>query len=342
MSTIADAYKAFHQENLSYTDADLRAAEAENYNKYSSFSYNYYYLPATRFLEGGTENEDGTITYSDAEKAAAVIAAEEAVNTIVSAEITSVEALDAAIAALPINAENSAAKSTAYTNNSYASIDEDLSAWLSANGRKEGDVACVANMTTSTAEDGTETTETLGYYAVYFHSKEDNNTPLKNARHILVSFEGGTADEMGNMTYSDEEKAAAKAAAEEILNQWKAGEATEDSFAALATERTDDTGSAANGGLYEDIYPGQMVAPFEDWCYDEHRKVGDTGIVETTYGYHVMFFVGDSALTYRDFQIRNDLASADHAEWYSGIVDSVTVTEGDTKYLNKDIVLAAN
>ena len=342
MTTIADAYNTFHQESLTYTDADLRAAEAENYDKYSSFSYNYYYLPATRFQEGGTENEDGTVTYSDEEKAAALAAAEDAVNSIVSADITSAEALDAAIAALPINADNTAAKSTAYTNYSYSSIDDDLSAWLTADDRQEGDVACIANTATSTAEDGTETTETMGYYAVYFHGMNDNNFALKNARHILVSFEGGTADEMGNMTYSDEEKAAAKTAAEEILNQWKSGEATEDSFAALATERTDDTGSAANGGLYNDIYPGQMVAPFEEWCYDEARKTGDTGIVETTYGYHVMFFSGDSATTYRDLQIRNALVSADHAAWYSSIVDSANVIEGNTKYLNKDIVLAAN
>jgi len=341
MSTLADAYNTFYQESLSYTDADLRAAEAENYDQYSSFSYNYYYLPATRFQEGGTENEDGTVTYSDAEKAAALAAAEEAVNSIISADITSVEALDAAIAALPINADTTA-KSTAYTDYSYASIDDDLSAWLSDDARQEGDVACVANTATSTAEDGTETTETLGYYAVYFHGVNDNSFPMKNARHILVSFEGGTADEMGNMTYSDEEKAAAKAAAEELLNQWKAGEATEDSFAALAAEQTDDTGSAANGGLYEDIYPGQMVAPFEDWCYDAQRKTGDTGLVETTYGYHVMFFSGDSATTYRDFLIQNALATADHAAWYNDIVGSATVTEGNTKYLNKDIVLAAN
>ena len=342
MSMLADAYKTSHQESLTYEDADLRSAEAENYDKYSSFSYNYYYLAASRFQEGGTENEDGTITYSDEEKAAAVAAAEAAANSIVSAEITSVDALDAAIAALPINAENTTAKSTAYTDYSYASIDEDLSAWLAADGRQEGDVACVPNTATSTAADGTETTETMGYYVVYFHSMDDNNFAMKNARHILVSFEGGSTDDLGNTTYSDEEKAAAKAAAEEILNEWKAGEATEDSFAALATERTDDTGSAANGGLYEDIYPGQMVEPFEDWCYDAARKTGDTGIVETTYGYHVMFFVGDSATTYRDFQIRNTLATADHGAWYTAIVDSVTVTEGNTKYLSKDIVLAGN
>ncbi len=338
MSMLAEAYSMAHEESLTYSDADLRAAEAENFHKYSSFDYNYYYLAASRFQEGGTENEDGTVTYSDEEKAAAVTAAKEAAETIVSAEIASVDDLDAAIAALPINAET-AVKSTNYSNYSYTSIDSDLAAWLTENGRKEGDVAVVANTTTSTAEDGTETTETLGYYVVYFHEANDNTFPMKNARHILVSFQGGTTDELGNTTYTDEEKAAAKTAAEEILNEWKAGEATEDTFAALATERTDDTGSSANGGLYEEIYPGQMVAPFEDWCYDASRKTGDTGIVETTYGYHVMYFVGDSQQTYRDYQITAELTNTDQAAWSNGIIDAVSVTEGNTKYLSTNIIL---
>ena len=144
----------------------------------------------------------------------------------------------------------------------------------------------------------------------------------------------------GAVTYSDEEKAAAKAEAEEILAGFKAGEATEASFAALAAEKTDDTGSAANGGLYENIYPGQMVASFEDWCYADH-KAGDTGIVESEYGYHIMYFVGDSDVTYRDFQITNKLRSNDVNAWYTALVEAVEATDGDMTYINKDLVLSA-
>lgn len=35
-----------------------------------------------------------------------------------------------------------------------------------------------------------------------------------------------------------------------------------------------------------------MVEDFENWCFDASRQVGDTGIVESTYGYHVMYFSG--------------------------------------------------
>ena len=112
-----------------------------------------------------------------------------------------------------------------------------------------------------------------------------------DVRHILVQITGGTTDEEGNTTYTDEEWAACEEKAQAILDEWLAGDKTEDSFAALATEKSEDPGSQANGGLYERVTEGQMVAPFNDWCFDTSRKTGDYGLVETDYGYHVMYFV---------------------------------------------------
>ena len=335
---LADDYQAAYGESLTYTDADLREAEKDNFHAYSAYTYNYYHLPVNKFLEGGTTAEDGTVTYSDEENAAAVAACEATAKALTGEDITSVELLDAAIAKLPINADATATTASSfYENNPYNYISAPVAEWISDSSRKEGDLAYIANSTKDS--DGNETIN--GYYVVYFHSSNDNKFALKDVRHILVNFAGGTTDETtGAVTYSDEEKAAAKAEAEEILAAFKAGEATEASFAALAAEKTDDTGSAANGGLYENVYPGQMVANFEDWCYDAH-KTGDTGIVETEYGYHVMYFVGDSDLTYRDYQITNELRSADVSEWYSALVSGVATTEGDTSYIAKDLVLSA-
>ena len=334
---LANAYQTAYGDSLVYEDADLRAAETENYDEYSSFAYNYYYLATSRFQEGGTTAEDGTTTYSDEEKAAAVAAAEEAAKTLTGEDITTIEALDAAIAALSINAESTTAASTRYDAQRYTSISSSIAQWLADDARAEGDITYLPNATTDA--DGNETIS--GYYVVRYESTIDNAFALKNARHILVSFEGGTTDSAtGVTTYTDEEKAAAKTAAEEIMNQWKSGEATEASFAGLAAEKSTDPGSASNGGLYEDIYPGQMVAAFEDWCYDDSRKAGDTGIVETEYGYHIMYFSGNSDQTYRDYMIRNDLTSDAITEWYNAIVDSAEVTEGDVKYLSLDMILA--
>lgn len=119
-------------------------------------------------------------------------------------------------------------------------------------------------------------------------TKEDD---FVDVRHILLVAEGGTTDDQGKTTYTDEEWAACEKKAQEVLDTWLAGDKTEESFAKLATEKTQDPGSQGTGGLYERVYEGQMVQAFNDWCFDESRKAGDYGLVKTEYGYHVMYFV---------------------------------------------------
>ena len=111
-----------------------------------------------------------------------------------------------------------------------------------------------------------------------------------DVRHILVLPEGATVDTIYTETFSDEAWAVGQKNAEDILNQWLSGEQTEDAFAALANEYSQDPGSNTNGGLYTDVYVGEMVEEFEAWCFDEARKVGDYGIVKTDLGYHIMYF----------------------------------------------------
>lgn len=342
LQALASSYYNHYGESLEYTEDAIRAKEAENFNAYSSYSFNSYYLAASKFLTGGTTAEDGTTTYSDEEKAASVAAAKEAADSILAQEIGSVAAFDAAIAALSANADTTAA-STANTDTLYSSVNTSYAEWIADESRKEGDMGVFANETTTTNEDGTETTTVNGYYVVYYIGSTDNNFAMKDVRHILVSFEHDHTESEDHdhsaAAYTDAEKAAAKATAEEILTSWKNGEATEESFAALANEKSAD-GDGTTGGLYENVYPGQMVDPFEDWCYDASRKTGDTGIVESTYGYHVMYFVGDSEQTYRDYMIENALRSADVQTWYNSIIEANTLTDGETKYLNLDLVLS--
>lgn len=130
-------------------------------------------------------------------------------------------------------------------------------------------------------------------YAESGLTKESRNVDV---RHILIGVEGGTTDEAGTTTYSDEEWETCRAKAQEILDTWLSGDKTEESFAALASEHSTDPGSSANGGLYENVTSGQMVEPFDTWCFDETRAQGDYGLVQTTYGYHVMYFVGSSLI----------------------------------------------
>ena len=133
-----------------------------------------------------------------------------------------------------------------------------------------------------------------------------------------------TANDDG--TYTDEAWAAAEKKANDLLTEWKNGEHTEESFAFMAAENSADPGSAENGGLYEDVYPGQMVDAFDAWCFDASRQPGDTGIVKTEYGYHVMYFVGDDVPCWQ-VQVENTLRSRDTEAWQKGLTDSADVVE---------------
>ena len=336
MNYLASYYQNHYQTSLTYTDEQLREAEAENYGKYSSFTYNYYYLNVNNFVESESESASD---YTKTELAAAIVAAEKAAVSLTDG-ITTAEEFDKAIAALPVNAENTSAGSYSSVDISYSDVSTEFVDWLASADRKAGDMTYVASTSTSTDDEGNTVEKIDGYYVVLFNSRNDNTFALRNVRHILVAFEGGTTDETtGQTTYTVDEKDNAFKKAEELLNKWKNGEATEESFAELANAESDD-GDGTTGGLYTDIYPGQMVTAFEDWCYADH-EVGETGIVETEYGYHVMYFCGNSETTYRDFLIANELRTNDYNAWYTALTEAVTATEGSTKYINKDLVLSA-
>ncbi|MFR5385552.1 MAG: peptidylprolyl isomerase [Oscillospiraceae bacterium] len=104
----------------------------------------------------------------------------------------------------------------------------------------------------------------------------------------------------------------------------------------MANELSSDTGSNTNGGLYTQVYKGQMVTEFNDWCFDESRQPGDTGIVynEGSYtGYHVIYFVGTDA-PYWQVQVRNAMKNADYTQWNNALVKDITATEtSGMKYL---------
>ena len=149
-----------------------------------------------------------------------------------------------------------------------------------------------------------------------------DDTTLINVRHILITWE----DEDGDGTPTDEEKAAALAEAERILALYEE-DPTEEHFAALAEEYSTDPGSSSNGGLYEEVAPGTMVQPFNDWCFDESRNPGDTGIVETTYGYHIMYFVSQSATLYwKQYALNNGFLNEKMDKLVDEMVDQYDIS----------------
>lgn len=159
--------------------------------------------------------------------------------------------------------------------------DDDLTKWVDEKDRKVGDVTIIE----------TKSGDTVTGYSVYYLTKTfyKDEYATKNVRHILFGI-GNYGD------YAD--KDAAKKKAEEILAEYKKGDMTEDAFSALATKYTNDS-NGDKGGLYENVAKDVMVTAFNDWIYDESRKPGDTGIVETTYGQHLMYFVGDGKIAWK-------------------------------------------
>lgn len=149
--------------------------------------------------------------------------------------------------------------------------------------------------------------EENGKYIVVFALSKPHQEQTVTARHILFQ----TKDQSSGKDLSEEEIAKKKTQAEDVLKKFNEGDKTEDSFAALANEYNEDTGSSSNGGLYEHIYPGQMVTEFNDWVFDANRKAGDVELVETDYGYHIIYFVAKDGKDYYDSAIRSSKANED-------------------------------
>lgn len=121
---------------------------------------------------------------------------------------------------------------------------------------------------------------------------ENDGSVYVDVRHILFTPESETLnEETGEMVLTEEDWEECRQQAQDLLDQWLTGDCTEESFADLAAQFTQDPGSQSTGGLYTNVTVGQMVEPFEDWCFDESRKTGDYGLVKTDYGYHIMYFV---------------------------------------------------
>mgnify|MGYP003291614936 CR=1 FL=1 len=165
--------------------------------------------------------------------------------------------------------------------------------------------------------------ENAEYYEQNYVKKVDKN--VVTIRHALIAPTDKTVDA---------DWTAAKAKAESLYNEWLAGDKSEESFAELAKANSAD-GNAAEGGIYEDVYPGMMVAAFNDWCFDDARQVGDHGIVETEFGYHIMYFSGVG-----DYVYWRKAAETDYVN--EKVNDkAVALAESYTLYVDRDKIALA-
>ena len=362
MNALADAYLVHYAEELKYTDEDIRNFEKEKLNNYNSYSYSTVYLSYTYFREEQLKDENGNlIAYTEEQDNAARAKAKEVAEALLSAK--TFDELKLAVDNLDINKDAEGKKleepvvsAADYKNVLGTKLPSLLSAWLTDGQRVAGESAVIENATTTSSSTTTEDAEgetkeetkvINGYYVVIFNGMNDNKVSTVDVRHLLVSFvddgNDNQKDDDGNVIYSKEEKDAAKAKAEKLLKDWEAmeGGKTLENFKTLVHDNTDDTGSKETGGLYENIsYDQNYVEPFLTWALDEKRVADETDIIETIYGYHIMYFVEENEMNYRDLIISEEMRSTDTEKWYNEQMDAVSTEKKDTKWIALDVVIA--
>ena len=164
------------------------------------------------------------------------------------------------------------------------------------------------------------------YVVALYMGRNREEIGTVNVRHILI----GAVTEIDEKLSAEEKAAAekakadAKAEADKILADFLAGDKTEEAFSKLAKEKSHDSGSLTTGGLYENVAPGDMVSSFDKWIFDEARKPGDTEVVESQYGYHIIYFVGDGELDYV-VNIKDIISSNKYNEKYDAFAEKVEV-----------------
>lgn len=202
--------------------------------------------------------------------------------------------------------------------NLTSTASEEVTEWAFSEDRKDGDKTVI-------------TTDTAAYVVLLNSARYRDDSATVDVRHILFKYEDGA---------TDEQKAEIDAKAEELYNTWKNGDATEASFSELAKTDSEDS-SASDGGLIENISKGQTVDAFENWCFDESRKPGDSGVIQTEYGAHIMYFVEKNDEPLWKTNIKSTLASEKFNDYYEELkgqdANKVEIKENKVARLVKKI-----
>ena len=308
MDALATHYQEQYLDSLTYTDAELEACYEADKNSYDTADYEYISFKAT--ADSTTDADGNTVDPTDEEQAAAKKAAEDA-----AADAAERYAAGETLEDIAASYEDIASY-THQEEGTYA--DTDMMNWVFDASRTEG-------------ETGTVNTDSNIYF-VLFHSRARQDYQVVNARHILFEADTSALDSTSETYEADvaDIKESAHNDAEKALKEWQDGGATAELFAQMAGELSGDAGSASNGGLYEGISKTTNFIPeFLDWCFADGRKVGDAGVIDTSYGSHVMYLdsFGDP---YWKVQATNTLKNDAYTAWLAenGTTDAVTEGSG--------------
>ncbi|MCL2546381.1 MAG: peptidyl-prolyl cis-trans isomerase [Oscillospiraceae bacterium] len=268
-SILVNRYVDQFRDNLTFTDAELETAYNEDPN-------------AVDFVDFRVFSFDGTPTGNDTEEDAMAQARERAEAMMA--------AVDTEADFIAYANENRPPEQTGFdgdqhtleVGSSYTRTPVLVREYLFDTDRQGSDITVIAGQSE--------------YFVVMFLRRYRPEGPASvddvesiDVRHILIGFEerDGVPGHMRD-DITDEERDDIRHAAQDILDQWLAGAATEASFADLARQYS-DCPSGQQGGMLANTQRGQMVPEFNDWCFDSTRQVGDYGVVMTQFGAHVMY-----------------------------------------------------
>lgn len=184
----------------------------------------------------------------------------------------------------------------------YSDVTYLLRDWLFSEDRKPGDTTVIEDSTAHR------------YYVLGFEKRYRNESLSADARVIMTN--GGNG--------------------QEILDEWKSGEATEASFAELSDKYNDPAITSVEGGLYEGMLVSSLIDELKAWFSDSSRAKGDTAVISPegdSYSY-VVYYVAPNREEWI-LSIENTLRSSRATEYIDGLVDSVAVEDkkGNLNYL---------
>ena len=314
ISYIAENYKEEYQDELNskeYTEKDYKAYLKENKSELVSADIKYFECDSEDDAKAFVKalNSDGSnfaelaSKYTDSDNKFEKEANKNPVETTYK-DITrsTLQSLNGAIA----QADEHEHEDGEEEEHTYSGLD-----WVFSSKRKAGDVKQVSTS------------------VVYIlKAARISDTKTVNVRHILIS-PLSDEDQENSKSATDasaKEWKAAEKKAKKILAEYKKGEHTAEAFGKLAEKNSSDS-NASDGGIYENVTPNQMVPTFNAWCFDTARKAGDTGIVKTEYGYHIMYFESTGKLPVWKYTAQQALASDDGTKAQEKLEKSYKIKE---------------
>ena len=300
---VMNAYYQKLQEDNAPSDDEIQSYYEENKATYDSVDYR------LTTIEADLPTEPTELADPVEETAADTTGTTDGTAATDTAQDTAYQPSDAEIAkamedakVLADDAEQTVAKDgEAHENEKKSSVNYMISDWLFDDARKAGDTTVITNDTSHC------------YYVVAFEKRYLDETPSADVRVIIP-----TEDKNG----------------EEILEEWKNGAATEDSFAELCKKYTQDTSAVENGGLFEQVTKTGMTEELSNWIFDSSRQAGDTVAITVSDTTYVLYYIGQDQPEWK-INIKNTLVSDTMSQHMQDITADVTVEDpkGKLNYL---------